>query len=278
MRRKHTQTPRLSDPGKTMLPRPQGAPRWSSSSQPASSGSYWDANDPRAAQADQSGSNTAGVVENKTRVDLLCSQDDASMCAAGGDCTLPQGDSDMANRNALAQRAEHAAFANAKREIASLDALTVGELAEKYRDVFGVPTRTRNKDYLRRRIAWRIQEQQQGGLSARALERIEKLAPQAPARWHEPATKKAATGAPGRRSKPELRDPRLPPPGHVLTRIHDGIEHRITILSDGFEYRGEHHRSLSQVAKLITGTPWNGFRFFFGNARGGHAARGERAE
>lgn len=179
----------------------------------------------------------------------------------------------MANRNALAQRAEHTAFANAKREIASLDALTVGELAEKYRDVFGVPTRTRNKEYLRRRIAWRIQEQQQGGLSTRALERIEQLAPQAPARWHEPATKKAATGAPGRRGKPELRDPRLPAPGHVLTRIYDGIEHKVTILGDGFEYRGEHHRSLSHIAKLITGTPWNGYRFFFGNARGGHAAQ-----
>jgi hypothetical protein len=200
------------------------------------------------------------------------------MCAAGGDSTLPQGDSDMANRNALAQRAEHSAFATAKREIAALDALTVGELAEKYREVFGVPTRTRNKDYLRKRIAWRIQEQQQGGLSPRALERIDRLAPQAPARWHEPAVKKTASDASGRRSKAELRDPRLPEPGHVLTRVHDGIEHQVTILTDGFEYRGERHRSLSQIAKLITGTPWNGYRFFFGNARGGHAARGESAE
>ena len=104
------------------------------------------------------------------------------------------------------------------------------------------------------------------------------MAPQAPARWHEPAARKAGSGRPGQRSKPELRDPRLPPPGHVLTRIHDGIEHRVTILSDGFEYRGEHHRSLSQIAKLITRTPWNGFRFFFGNARGGNAARAEDGE
>jgi hypothetical protein len=278
MRRKHTQTPRSSDPGEIMPHRPEDAPRLSSFSQPASSGSSWSANEPRASLVAQSGSNKAAAVENKTRVDLPCSQDDASMCAAGGDWMLPQGDSDMANRNALAQRAEHAAFANAKREIAALDELTVGELAEKYRDVFGVPTRTRNKDYLRRRIAWRIQAKQEGGLSPRALDRIEQLAPQAPARWHDPATKKAATGAPGRRSKSDLRDPRLPPPGHVLTRIHDGIEHRVTILSDGFEYRGEHHRSLSQVATLITGTPWNGFRFFFGNAHGGHAARAGGAE
>jgi hypothetical protein len=200
------------------------------------------------------------------------------MSTDGGESTPPQGGSDMRNRNALAQRTELADLMNTRRELAALDAMTVGELAEKYREVFGVPTRTRNKDYLRRRIGWRIQEKQEGGLSPRALERIEQLAPQAPARWHEPVTKKAATAASGRRSKPELRDPRLPPPGHVLTRIHDGIEHRVAILSDGFEYRGEHHRSLSQIAKIITGTPWNGFRFFFGNARGGHAARGESAK
>jgi hypothetical protein len=90
------------------------------------------------------------------------------MCAAGDDLAPPQGDCDMGNRNALAQRAELTeltAFANTRRELASLSAMTVGELAEKYRDVFGVPTRTRNKDYLRRRIAWRIQQQQEGGLS-----------------------------------------------------------------------------------------------------------------
>lgn len=179
----------------------------------------------------------------------------------------------MANRNALAQRTEHAAFANAKRQIAALDGLTVGELAAKYLEVFGIPTRTRNKDYLRRRIAWRIQEQQEGGLSSRAVERIAQLAPQAPARWHEPTTKRS-----GRRDGSALRDPRLPSPGHVVTRIHDGIEHKVTILDDGFEYRGEHHRSLSKIAKLITGTPWNGFRFFFGNSRGSHAAGAEGVE
>jgi hypothetical protein len=184
----------------------------------------------------------------------------------------------MANRNALAQRTDSADFVSTKRELAALDGLSVRELAEKYRDVFGVPTRTRNKDYLRRRIAWRIQEQHQGGMSRRALERIEQLAPQAPARWHEPVAKPARSTSRGSRGKAQLRDPRLPPPGHFLTRIHEGVEHRVTILSNGFEYHGEHHRSLSQIAKLITGTPWNGFRFFFGNAGGGRAAQTERAK
>lgn len=216
--------------------------------------------------------------ENSSGVDLPCLPNNASMSAPGSEVVPAQGDSDMGNRNALAPRTELAAFANTRRELAALDAMTVGELAEKYREVFDVPTRTRNKDYLRRRIAFRIQELQEGGLSPRALDRIGQLAPQAPARWHEPAARTAAAGAPGRRGKPEPRDPRLPPAGYVLTRIHDGIEHRITILSDGFEYRGEHHRSLSQIAKLITGTRWNGYRFFFGNARGGRAGQQEGGE
>jgi hypothetical protein len=275
MRKKHTRTPRSSNAMETMPP-PAHAPRSSSFSQPVSSGSFANRDDPRTPQVGQAGPSTTDIVENQREVDLPCTQNDASMCATGGESTPRQGDSDMGNRNAVAQRTEHVAFANAKREIAALDALTVAELAEKYREVFGVPTRTRNKDYLRRRIAWRIQELQEGGLSKRALERIEQLAPQAPARWHEPAAKKEKVGpeGSGRCGKPQLRDPRLPPPGHVMTRIHDGLEHRVTILSDGFEYNGEHHRSLSQVAKLITGTPWNGFRFFFGNAQGGRAAQG----
>jgi hypothetical protein len=59
------------------------------------------------------------------------------------------------------------------------------------------------------------------------------------------------------------RDPRLPPPGAVLTRVHDGVEHKLIVLADGFEYRGERHRSLSKIVRIITGTPWNGFLFFF---------------
>jgi hypothetical protein len=149
--------------------------------------------------------------------------------------------------------------------------MTVGELAEKYREVFGVPTRTRNKEYLRKHVAWRIQEQNEGGLSARALERIEKLAPLAPARWQRQVTNSGDGGGTAD------RDPRLPPVGTVLSRIYNGATHRVTILMDGFEYQGRHHRSLSQIAKLIAGTPWNGFTFFLGRASGRRNAGGGRA-
>jgi len=159
--------------------------------------------------------------------------------------------------------------ASIARELASLEEMTSGELAEKYREVFGEPTRTRNKQYLRKRIAWRIQERAEGGLSPRALERIEQLAPLAPVRWRAPVARKdSVTPRPVPITGP-ARDPRLPPLGTVLVREHGGVEHKVTVLADGFEYNGERYRSLSKVARLITGTAWNGYLFFFGRAGGG---------
>ena len=58
-------------------------------------------------------------------------------------------------------------------QLAALEQMNVGQLAEKYRELYGEPTRTRNKEYLRKRLAWRIQELAEGGLPASALERIE---------------------------------------------------------------------------------------------------------
>ncbi|MCA9299908.1 MAG: DUF2924 domain-containing protein, partial [Phycisphaerales bacterium] len=59
-----------------------------------------------------------------------------------------------------------------------------------------------------------------------------------------------------------LRDPRLPMPGTVLTREDKGTTVAVTILDDGLEHRGEVFRSLSSIAKAVTGAHWNGFGFF----------------
>jgi hypothetical protein len=150
-------------------------------------------------------------------------------------------------------RKDRAAIASLSEQLASLEAMPMGELAEKFREVFGVPTRTRNKPYLRKRVAWRIQELAGGGLSERALAKIEELAPLAPVHWRSERTASTPT---------QSRDPRLPAPGSVLVRIHKGVEHQVTVLNDGFEYQGKRHASLSQIARLITGTQWNGHLFF----------------
>lgn len=158
------------------------------------------------------------------------------------------------------RRRERSAAADLAAQLAALDKLTVAALVEKYREVFGVPTRTRNKDYLRKRVAWRIQELAEGGLSEKALARIEQLAPEAPVRWRAPVS--AADTAPAIEATTPQRDPRLPPVGSILHRTHGGVDHQVTVFEDGFEYRGERYASLSRVARAIAGTPWNGFLFF----------------
>jgi hypothetical protein len=154
-------------------------------------------------------------------------------------------------------REDRAAVASLTQQLASLGSMTVGELAERFREVFGFPTRTRNKPYLRKRVAWQIQALAEGGLSTRAWAKIEELAPLAPVRWRPDLT--AVTVA---LPLPRRRDPRLPAPGTVLVRVHKDVKHQVTVLAEGFDYQGQRHASLSQIARRITGTPWNGFLFF----------------
>jgi DUF2924 family protein len=193
------------------------------------------------------------------------------MSIAGGEPTPSgrEGD-DMNSNEPLKARSGTAAIAATARELAALDQMSVGELAEKYLEVVGRPTRTRNKQYLRKRLAWHIQERTEGGLSVRALERIEKIAPEAPVRWRQPLPQQDAGGESRGQTAASgaARDPRLPPAGTTLTRIHDGVEHKVTVLETGFEYGGQCYRSLSKIARIITGTPWNGFLFFLPRTQG----------
>lgn len=136
------------------------------------------------------------------------------------------------------------------REIKELRALSVGELRARWLEVFGEETNCRNKDYLFKRLAYRIQERRYGGLTDEARARAEELAKDAPIRRRVPPP------------PPKPRDPRLPPVGTVLRRKHGGVEHEVIVLDDGFEYQGERFASLSQVARKISGTRWNGYGFF----------------
>ncbi len=144
---------------------------------------------------------------------------------------------------------------NAPAQMAALDRMSVDELAEKFRELYGEPTRTRNKPYLRKRLMWRIQELSEGGLSLRARAKIDELSDEFPERWR--MRQAASSGIPA----PSV-DSRLPAPGCTIEKTHDGTLHRVTVLEDGFEYQGEAFRSLSAIAKRITGTNWNGFTFF----------------
>ena len=160
-------------------------------------------------------------------------------------------------------------------EIAALDGLSTNELAERYAALCGRPCRTRHRAYLIRKIAWRIQANAEGDLVERARrirERAAELADDAEVRLMAPRTLicppqdgEAATvsrSVPAAAGKPI--DPRLPPPGGAIVRQYKGRTHRVVFLEDGsgFEYEGERYRTLTAVARRITGSHMNGFRFF----------------
>jgi hypothetical protein len=151
------------------------------------------------------------------------------------------------------------------RQIAELRQMTPRELREEYEAVFGEPTRSGNKDFLFKRIAWRIQSLAEGDLSQRARMRAEVLARDADLRNTAPRKPPARPdGNDAEKSRPPapLADERIPPPGAVLTRAYRGREYHVVVREGGFEYDGELFRSLSAVAKRITGSHWNGLLFF----------------
>ena len=145
--------------------------------------------------------------------------------------------------------------------------MTAYQLREKYLEVFGEESRSNHKEFLFKRIAWRLQALAEGDISERARQRAKKLANDADLRVRAPAgnfgfRRNRSDGSTFRRSLPLNHDRRLPMPGAVLTRKYRDETIRVTVLDKGFEYEGEIYRSLSAVAKAVTGTQWNGFEFF----------------
>jgi hypothetical protein len=148
------------------------------------------------------------------------------------------------------------------REIAMLPRLTVKQLRLRSAEVFGEPTNAHNRAWLVKRIAWRLQANAEGGLSERALARAAELANDADLRLSPPkgADVSALDAAPA--VIPLRADKRLPPTGTILTRPYKGTTIQVLVLADGFEYAGRTYRSLSAVAKAVTGSHCNGYLFF----------------
>lgn len=149
-------------------------------------------------------------------------------------------------------------------EIAKLDDMTVDQLIAKYEDLFEEACRSRHRKYLTRRIAWRLQSRDEGGLSNHAKQRAREIAATSDVRATPP---RADVIDRVRRKKPELDgyvdwDPRLPPPGSYVERLYKGKMIRVLVLTDGFEYEGRRYRSLSNIAGELSGSSYNGFVFF----------------
>lgn len=149
-----------------------------------------------------------------------------------------------------------------ERQVRSLHQLSTGRLAERYAELFGETTRTRNRTYLIRKIAWKMQARTEGDLSQRARQRAAELAAGTELRVMAPRTTEAAPpSAPVEAACPPS-DARLPMAGTAVVRQYKGRTLEVLVLADGFEFEGERYKSLSAVAKRITGSHVNGFRFF----------------
>jgi hypothetical protein len=167
-------------------------------------------------------------------------------------------------------------------QVAALARLTPKQLRARYREVFGEDTKTGNAQWLRKRIAWRLQSLAEGDLSERARQRADELANDADLRLNPPREgSQTTTPAPATlplmvpQPDPVVQQPsdeRLPPTGTILTRDYKGKAIKVTVLADGFEYDGERYASLSAVAKAITGNHMNGF-LFFGMTRKGKGGK-----
>ena len=137
--------------------------------------------------------------------------------------------------------------------LAALKRMSVRELKLEWKALFGTPAPNNSRGNLELRLAWRIQELALGGLSRQAARMLDLLADEIDGKSD---------------SKAIIADPRNPVLGTRLVREWDGVEHTVTVLRDGFEWQGRRFKSLSAAARAITGSNWNGYRFFgLGDAR-----------
>jgi hypothetical protein len=131
-------------------------------------------------------------------------------------------------------------------ELDRLPTTPISQLRARYRELFRAdPPKAFGPDLLRRSIAQRIQEKAYGGLSQPTRKLLDQLV-------------KAAIAKPNGR----LEVPRRIKPGSELVRTWKGRTHRVIVIADGFAYGGKTFASLSEIASDITGTNWNGPRFF----------------
>lgn len=158
------------------------------------------------------------------------------------------------------------------KEVALLQRMTVGQLRERFEETWGEPTNTRNKQWLVKRIAWKMQANIEGDISERARSRAAELARGTDIRTTAPKATKPVTNPvadtvtgfvePG-------EDSRLPPPRSVIERVYKGQKILVLVLETGFEYDGAIYKTLSAVAKKITGQHCNGYHFFKLSKKGG---------
>jgi hypothetical protein len=131
--------------------------------------------------------------------------------------------------------------------LATLKAMSVKDLKTEWEKLIGSAAPNNSRTFLEIRIAYRIQELTYSGPDRETRRMLDLLADE-------------VEGV--ARRKNQSADPRNPVVGTRLIREWDGVEQTVIVLKDGFDWQGRKFKSLSAVARAITGTRWNGYRFF----------------
>jgi len=151
-----------------------------------------------------------------------------------------------------------------------LETLSPQDLRERYAVLYGHTPTTKNRVHLINKILWAMQRDAFGDISEAARKKALSIADDRDVRGRFPNVQ-----------RPEAKDQPVSPkvvaftpepnllPGSVLTRDYQGKKIRVVVLKDGFEWNGQAYKSLSAIARAITGTRWNGKLFFGLKKKGG---------
>ena len=131
--------------------------------------------------------------------------------------------------------------------LAALKTAPIADLKQQWRTLFGTEPPPFSKTYIQSRLGYRIQELAYGGLQPETVARLEALGEQLDG---------------GNIVLRRIRHDAKPIAGTRLIREWQGVQHTVTVQADGYEWHGRPYKSLSAVARAITGTRWNGLVFF----------------
>lgn len=131
--------------------------------------------------------------------------------------------------------------------VAALKTTPTAKLKEQWTALFDTPPPPYNRRFLESRLAYRIQELAYGGLKPETVRRLEQLGEQLDG---------------GNIAVRRVRGSDIPIAGTRLVREYQGVEYTVTVTTAGYEWQGRPYKSLSAIARAITGTRWNGLLFF----------------
>lgn len=151
---------------------------------------------------------------------------------------------------------------NIAKQRTALKNMSINQLRDMFAHLYGDATTVHHRDWLTKKILWRMQANSEGDISERARRRALEVANDSDLRGTPPKPRiKSFTQVLANHAS-VTTDDRLPMPGSIISKVYKGQTLEVLVLTDGFEYQGEEYKSLSAVAKEITGSHCNGFLFF----------------